>query len=518
MSGIEVVGLVLGILPLAAKALQSYLGFVSSVRKVDSDLHNLLQDLKVEDTRLRNSCRQLLNDIIPFDSSEGGVGANPFSPELSLTVRNKLRLKLYDSYPMFEQTMTDMQAVAADLRLKLSLQENGTAVLKDKKSIIRQLKAKTGFTLRKKDYDATMLRLKSANAFLETLTSAGTGQYTSNKRRSDYRVISLLRKLVKSLFNALQNAATDCRCPVSHNACLELVARNLVFIHNTDIEEQVAKDIDFHVTLSSGGSDLTQERLQLWPRWTSFRLQCGDPGAPPPPAIPPKSTTAFPCPQVKSQTFNDELGALSPAVKWATELLSSKISGQSKKRPKRVSFAPVSQSAAHTLIEVSMASLAGLSLSGKPERQTTDIDVELTSMLKICQLSTHNKGKKRALVQDDLSHGCIIDAAGPRTFRLYPPRWKSGGQFRTHPDNSEFTTSFTLRQLLDQDLQGPTGGLFRLEGPLMKLRISHAIAASLLYIYDTPWLSQILTLDSIVFFLDDNSHVQLDQLQPFRYR
>lgn len=139
MSGIEVVGLVLGVLPLAAKALQGYLGFVSSIRKVDSDLHNLLQDLRVEDTRLRNSCRQLLNDTIPFDSIEGGAGMNPLSPELSLTVRKKLKLKLYDSYPMFEQTMTDIQTVATDLKLKLALQENGTVnFLVDNKNMCRE--------------------------------------------------------------------------------------------------------------------------------------------------------------------------------------------------------------------------------------------------------------------------------------------------------------------------------------------------------------------------------------------
>lgn len=70
------------------------------------------------------------------------------------------------------------------------------------------------------------------------------------------------------------------------------------------------------------------------------------------------------------------------------------------------------------------------------------------------------------------------------------------------------------------DLQGPTGEIFHLdlESPLTKLRIAHAIAASVLYIYDTPWLSQVITLDSIVFFLDGDSNFQLDQIQPFVLR
>lgn len=126
MSGIEVVGVVLGVLPLAAKAVDGYLKYTSNIRKYDNDLRELLQDFVVEDTRLRNSCRNLLNDIIPFDNIESGHGTNPFSPKLSSTVRNKLKLKLYDSYPMFEQTMENIKTVASDLKLKLNLQEDGT--------------------------------------------------------------------------------------------------------------------------------------------------------------------------------------------------------------------------------------------------------------------------------------------------------------------------------------------------------------------------------------------------------
>lgn len=386
--------------------------------------------------------------------------------------------------------------------------------LKDKASIVKQLKTKTGFTLKKKDYDATMLRLKSANAFLETLVTAGTGQHTSNKRRSDYRVISLLRKLAKSLFNALENAATDCHCPVSHDACLELVARDLVFIHNIDTEDEVAKNIDFHVTLSSEGSDYSQTRLQPQSRWAGFRLQPGNP-EPPPSASLSTSTTAFPRPRIEPQTPKDQndLGALSPTRKWATGLFTSKTPGQPNKRRKMVSFAPVSLNATDALVENSVASLAGLSFSDKLQPQITNIE----QALKICQLLKHSKGKTCDLYRDDLPHGYIVDSTAPRNFRLYSPRWKSVGEFRPQTANSEFTAFFTLRQILGRDLQAPTSGLFRLD-PLMKLRITHAIAASVLYIYDTPWLSQVLTLDSVVFFLDENSHIQLDKIQPFVLR
>ncbi|KAK1777272.1 hypothetical protein QBC45DRAFT_434380 [Copromyces sp. CBS 386.78] len=303
--------------------------------------------------------------------------------------------------------MRDIKWVASDLKTKLALQEDGTTALKDKQSIIRLLRAKTGFALSKKDYAATLSRLKAANDFLESLANAGMGQYNNNKRRSDYRVISLLRKLVKSLFSGLENAAIDCCCPVPHNAYLELVARDLVFIHNIDKEELVARDIDFHVTLSSGGSS-QNEPHQSSPPWTSFRLQCGDPKAPPPPTITSTSTIVSPCPQLNSQTSKD-LGALSPAVKWTTELLKSKKPGQSNKRQKTGPFPPDMPNATHTL-----ALLAGLSFAPRLERQADDTDVEVD--FKICQLSTYHKGKKRAPGRDDLSHGCITDPGGPRTF------------------------------------------------------------------------------------------------------
>ena len=80
MSGIEAVGLVLSILPLAIKALQGYRAMLSGVRGADRDLKALLQDLETEQVRLQTTCEVLLDGIAPLSRIDDMV-EKPFGPE-----------------------------------------------------------------------------------------------------------------------------------------------------------------------------------------------------------------------------------------------------------------------------------------------------------------------------------------------------------------------------------------------------------------------------------------------------
>ena len=123
MSGLEVVGLVLGVLPMAIKALKTYREIMSDVKRVPNDLANLIDDLETEMIQLRTSCELLLEQIVPFEDIADYLD-DPMSPKWKISgVNDKLKTRLSDSYPKFEEKVRDIQAVGQDLEKKLRLKE-----------------------------------------------------------------------------------------------------------------------------------------------------------------------------------------------------------------------------------------------------------------------------------------------------------------------------------------------------------------------------------------------------------
>ncbi|KAK3946883.1 hypothetical protein QBC32DRAFT_115133 [Pseudoneurospora amorphoporcata] len=512
MSGIEVVGLVLGVLPIVIQALQGYKSIMSSLRNVESDIQALILGLETERVRLRTSCELLLEGIVPADDIDRLL-EDPFSEKWkALGVANKLKIRLYDAITTYQKTIDDMKTVEAELKRRLGfmLQEDGELRFRDKKSLVKEWKSKSEFSLNKKDYDHIILRLQSANTFLDSCAKRGRQLETSRKQRSYNRVVNTLRNLARSLFKALQNAAASCYCPKPHDACLELVARDLVFIHNIDTEDQMAKTVDFHVALSSAGTDrtLAEQSLQSQPRWTSFRLQCT--GFGPARLQSTRSSLSSTCPSASPPC--PETATLQPSKEYLVEG-STRVRGWSRtaaeltslltkplKSRKRVSFAQSSSTAVGALIQTSTTStLVSLPLSGSSSPSPS---LHYESPLSLC-LVTINKGKTRSFGQDSC-YGCIVDKVDDRTFGLYPPQRKDQTAVdSSQPGPSEFMTSLTLRQILDGQLRTSTNTCrvpkLNLE---TKLSMAYSISASVVHIHTTPWSSKVLTLDDIVMLVD----------------
>ncbi|KAK1777270.1 hypothetical protein QBC45DRAFT_331016 [Copromyces sp. CBS 386.78] len=523
MSGLEVAGLVLGVLPLAIKALKAYREIMSDVRGVPNDLANLIEDLETEMLRLRTSCELLLEQIVPFEDIADYLD-DPMSPKWEESaVNNKLRIRLSDAYPKFEEKVRDIRAVGLDLEKKLRLREQ---MLEEIEAILRIWKARIGFTLKKKDYNDIVSRLKSANTFLHGLVKDSRVLGASRKRRSHNHILRLLRNLARSLFNALLGAATGCYCPHPHKACLELVVRDLAFIRNLDTEDELAKEVPFHVVLASTIPDDTLVELERSPqsnvRWTSFRLQCGlfdSLSLQTTPAT--NSTISFACSGTTLRTPGEESEKDSPRILFspsATKLrsvtnLKSLFKGSSPRQPKTVAFE--SGSATQTLIRATTTT-ANLHLSSTSPRSTSRRVLIPESSLDLCQISS-GKGMK-PVTNKEHCHGWIVDITKDRRFGLYPPSWDDNTSNPTRhtplpprTDAFEFRTSFTLRQILDRDLRQSTSGLPTLDFRT-KLRIAQAISAGILQLHGTPWMNTVLTLDDIVLLIGQDSTFEV---RPF---
>lgn len=136
MSGFEVVGVVLGVLPLAIEALKAYKSTLSSMRNVERSLKALIQDLETEQVRLRTTCEVLLDGIVPLSMMDTLL-ETPFGPQWE-PYDHQLRPRLWTSSGKFEEQATEMQKAAEGLKNNLCIQAAGKGV-----SILKQLQHKS---------------------------------------------------------------------------------------------------------------------------------------------------------------------------------------------------------------------------------------------------------------------------------------------------------------------------------------------------------------------------------------
>ncbi|KAJ4181985.1 hypothetical protein NW755_010673 [Fusarium falciforme] len=495
MSGIEVVGLVLGILPLAIKALQGYRTMLSGVRGADRDLKALVQDLETEQVRLQTTCEVLLDGIAPLSRIDDMV-EKPFGPEWE-QFSDGIRERLWKGTGKFKEHAKEMQEAVEELREKLYMEADGKAratthfkprcsslltlsvqtKLNSPEAIMKELRRKASFSLRKKDYEGIITRIKTANSVLHELAGQNRDLEPSRRRRSQARVPKLIRGLSRSIFDALRSAAT-CRCVQAHDVCLELVPRKAVLVPS-DVEDEVAKNLSFHVVLGSYESPgaeadcSSQDEKRVKPperptRWDSLRVQFepkSEPHTKPPSSLSAPLSTVRSLSPRRRVRFCESLGFIS-----RRELTSSST---------------------ETLTVISEKNLVV---------STASVPIEaLPPVLKsdLCQVifTWHEEPR------EPTTERCGYIADPHRTFGLYP-------QHR-HPESS---SAITLRQMLEgKNLE------FQELGLLEKLRIALAISMSILHLYDTPWLAGILTLDDIVFLRESQkatSHPD-SPLKPF---
>lgn len=119
----EAAGLVLGVIPLAIKALNTYLDILSSIKNVRRDLEYMIRDLKTEHQILQNTCETLLKGIAP-DSVLDSMIEDPFGPAWN-QYDGEVRLRLWRSANVFQERVAEMRQAAIDLQQKLAVDPDG---------------------------------------------------------------------------------------------------------------------------------------------------------------------------------------------------------------------------------------------------------------------------------------------------------------------------------------------------------------------------------------------------------
>lgn len=117
MSGFEVVGVVLGTIPIVLAILEK----CQSSRKYANERNALRRGLKAEHSTLQDICEKLLINIVPAAEIEAFL-RDPFGPSWKTKqTHDSVRLRLWKSYDEFEETVRELKDALDQLEQEIGL-------------------------------------------------------------------------------------------------------------------------------------------------------------------------------------------------------------------------------------------------------------------------------------------------------------------------------------------------------------------------------------------------------------
>ncbi|KAK4192365.1 hypothetical protein QBC35DRAFT_247714 [Podospora australis] len=279
MSGFEVAGAILGSIPLLIAILKHYSEGVYVLqrwRNYKRELQFLIRNLENERVRLQDLIEKLLYGLVPPSQLEVMI-ASPMDGSYwrSEAVQRKVRVRLWEAYDVFEETIREVMAAIDEMTTRLNAQDDGK-VSEFRRGI---------FTLRRSSYQDLLKRITDGIGSLENLTNRNIELEPSRRVRSRLKLVRILRDLSNSLYRALRSSF-DCEC--SHHLGIKLDRRSDVVIMPGDDEETILCGLAFQFAVSSRSKAKTQ---QVWQeliakaaRLSSATMSPHSPPTPEPPA------------------------------------------------------------------------------------------------------------------------------------------------------------------------------------------------------------------------------------------
>ncbi|KAK8022535.1 hypothetical protein PG993_013302 [Apiospora rasikravindrae] len=272
MSGIEVVGLVLGTIPLILTAIEKYKS-VQSWRKYSRELNSLRRSLSAELIILEGTCEKLLTGLVAETDIENMI-RKPFgSLWKDERIHRIIRRRLWKAYGSFEGTVEDINEAVEQLSAKLGVFNTTRSASSSITGGLERVK----FAFNRSQYSDMLKVIAEGNSTLGKLVDLGVneGMESGRQVRSAARFFSLTRRLSRNVFNAIR-CSLSCRCPVSHTVNLELQPP---YVQPTpyDDDETVARQIFFRLTLMYDRNNRkAKQTAWLWDE-VEIRAEIGQP-------------------------------------------------------------------------------------------------------------------------------------------------------------------------------------------------------------------------------------------------
>ncbi|KAK8057448.1 hypothetical protein PG996_011385 [Apiospora saccharicola] len=472
MSGFEVVGIVLGTIPLIISAIEKYKA-VGSPRKYARELNSLRRSLAAELEIFEGICEKLLTGMVADTDIENMI-REPFgSLWQDEEINKRIRLRLWKSYISFEGTVQDMVEALDQLSTKLgslqvcsslqTLQRKLTSMIQAKSSASSSIAGgleRLKFAFNRSQYAEMLKVLGDGNATLHRLVSLGTSHDVESSRRirSTARFFTLKRMISPNVFNAVRYSLSS-HAAVSHFANLRL---QLPSVHPTPCEDDdtVIRQIPFRLNLMHNPEDHQTKQ----PTWQLDNVELRAQGEQPPKDL----SVVAGNPTLHVQQKKGAHFAFTP----------SKPQGFGMKTQATGGLAAPHNSMGATLTSTSVG--AALGMPGV-KGQARDI-VDLRQAIEEDKASVNPSGAP--------CYGYVTDKSAPtyNKFGVYPDRQQPGH------DVSEEWPILSLHQVLDRSDTSLPPLSFR-----HKQMLAATIASNVLQLAKSPWLAEVFDARDINF-------------------
>ncbi|KAH6679401.1 hypothetical protein B0J14DRAFT_558719 [Halenospora varia] len=258
MSGFEIIGVVLGTLPLLISGLEHYkngLVPIQDMLSYENVVQNHIRGLNVARSRLRHSCERLLNGLVDDEKITSLLDHTSLVAWKESDLDRKLRERLDQSYEGYMATLADLAQKITIFAKKMGLDskfrpswiakpnKKRRAIFGDdlKKKSARLWKiVKVG--LDHNEFDTLIKEMAHENLQLEALTQGNLELEPIRRERSrniDAGYWKSVRQFALRLYNCLMSN-WPCQCRISHKASLRLDIR-------TTSREEKMIDVTFAV-------------------------------------------------------------------------------------------------------------------------------------------------------------------------------------------------------------------------------------------------------------------------------
>ncbi|KAI0913261.1 hypothetical protein F4823DRAFT_578687 [Ustulina deusta] len=465
MSGFEVVGIVLGAIPLLISALEHYergIKTIQIVRRRAKVMHSLATALSTEQTILRNTCETLLGGIIDAKDMKPLL-AEPFGPlwqdpDTKALVERRLDHTLKD----FKVLVQSMKEAVEEIRSKLGLGPDFEIKIDDgaigKREMIK-------IALQFSTHEDSLKRLADINQKLDLMMTGNLRNEPYRKVRSQEKLFSLLQAVSRSIYNALRSSLS-CTCAQSHGVGFGLPTPRIT--GRVQDEEALVKRLNFHLVLANNPQDAKWKTHSSWV-WDELVLRLAEvPIVHTAPVLPAATDVVIKKPRFAHVKFFDA-DTTTPVVGSPSRLdRGESTTGRGFDAPHQTITDPV-----------------GHVSSLPPETQ------QLVQVKDICRTLS---GKRPDVKYQD-PYGYLLDETtqNRRRFEVLP--------FRSSYDNDECITVH-LRDVFS---------LTHRPSLARKYHIAATAASSVLFMHNTLWMPGTLTIKD-VFLISRHGNVDFDEI------
>ncbi|RAL00411.1 uncharacterized protein BO80DRAFT_97044 [Aspergillus ibericus CBS 121593] len=226
VTGVETVGIVLAILPLLINQLDQYVQGIETLKlfgknRYRRELDSYRTNIETQKAIFVNTLILSLDGVVEYAEEIGDLIERPHEgPWTRPDFKERFKQRFGDNFGPFEQTMSELSELLAELSDKLGLESQGTKPLWDQPSTLEREITKLRHILKKSVYADLLNRIRTANSMLKILVDQ---THQRQAMRSRLRLKQPLvqqrraRRAARSLYRAMIcEKYWDCPCKEQH--------------------------------------------------------------------------------------------------------------------------------------------------------------------------------------------------------------------------------------------------------------------------------------------------------------